>query len=213
MTNPETAQVIEGNNFEPSNYERPEGKAMPDQLTDEEIDKWWPIYDEPFQLLNEENPCRQSFNYEEFCEAMKSDTMAKLAYVADGEIASMVLLSNDFSHFPWLSEKFFQKKYPEEFDSGRIHYFVSFLTDPDMQQQGYGEKVLEFVTELFALEEENQIITFDCCDANSSWMPAMIAAIPESTGLGELSFENLGRQNYFAGRLMLNQFAQTTQEV
>jgi hypothetical protein len=67
--------------------------------------------------------------------------------------------------------------------------------------------VLEFVTELFALEDKEQIITFDCCDANAEWMPDMIAAIPTSTGMGELSFEDLGSQHYFAGRLVLDKVA------
>lgn len=185
-------------------FGRPDGKVVLDALTDAEIEKWWPLYDEPFKRLNQKNPCRQSFNQEEFAEAMKSPTMAKLAYIEGGEIVSMALLSNDFAHFPWLSQEFFKHKYPEEFDDGRINYFVSFLTDPELQNQNFGKKVLEFVTELFALEDKEQIITFDCCAENAEWMPDMIAAIPEATELGQLSFEDVGTQHYFAGRLVIN---------
>lgn len=65
-----------------------EGKTIIDTLPPEEVERWWQIYDSQFQELNRTNPCRQSFNREEFEGAIASPTMAKLAYVEDGEITA-----------------------------------------------------------------------------------------------------------------------------
>lgn len=183
---------------------RLDGKTVIETLTPDEIDFWWPIYNEQFEELNRENPCRQSFNRDEFEKAMVSPTMAKLAYVEGGEIVSMCLLSNDLDHFPWLSQEFYKDKYPDFFENDNIHYFVSLLTRQDKRNQSYAREVLELVTELYRLDDQNVIITFDCCAENAQWMPDMIAAIPDSMGQGSLGFEEVGTQHYFAGKLKLN---------
>lgn len=181
-----------------------DGKVIIDALTPEEIDFWWPVYDEPFNEINRTNPCRQSFTKEEFAEAMVSPTMAKLAYVENGEIISMCLLSNDFKHFPWLSQEFYKAQYPDEFESEDIYYFVSLLTNPEKQGQLHATKVVDFITELYALDENEAIVTFDCCPANKKSLPGMISWAVRNTGLGTLELPEIGTQHYFAGKLALN---------
>lgn len=180
-----------------------DGKVLIDALTPEEIEYWWPLYDEPFQELNRTNPCRQSFTHEEFADAMTSPTMTKLAYVEEGEIIAMCLLSNDFNHFPWMSKEFYKERYPEKFEKGQVYYFVSLLTDPEKQGQLYGTKVVDFITELYALDNNEAIITFDCCPANKRKLPGMISWAVDNTGLGSLELEEVGTQHYFAGPLKL----------
>lgn len=185
-----------------------EGKIVIDKLTPEEIDYWWPIYDEPFRELNRENPCRQSFNREEFEEAMTSPTMAKLAYVKDGEVISMSLLSNDFGHFPWMSQEFYKNKYPELYENKQVYYFVSLLTRPEYQNSMYGVRVVKFITELFALDDNEALVTFDCCPANAEMLPSMINWAVDRTGLGQIEFDEVGTQHYFAGQLILKKEAE-----
>ncbi len=183
---------------------RPEGKVIIDALTSAEVEEWWPIYNEPFVELNRTNPCRQNFNREEFEEAMHSPTMTKLAYIENGEIMAMCLLSNDFDHFPWMSKDFYRDQYPEKFDQGDVYYFVSLLARNDKRGMLYGSRVVKFITELFALDEKEAIITFDCCDDNSPGLANMIEFVVEKTEMGTLKLGEIGTQHYFAGQLKLN---------
>lgn len=181
-----------------------DGKVIIDAFSEAEIEFWWPVYDEPFKEINRKFPCRQSFTKEEFADAMVSPTMAKLAYVEEGEIISMCLLSNDFEHFPWMSKDFYADKYPEEYENEQVYYFVSLLTNPEKQGQLNAVKVVDFITELYELDGNEAVITFDCCPDNVKSLPGMISWAVDNTGIGELQLDEIGTQHYFAGKLALN---------
>jgi len=172
------------------------------QQADKEI--WWSIYDAQFSEANKSNPCRQSFYKDEFLDALDNENMMKLAYVKDGEVVTLCLLSNDLGYFPWLSRDYYEERLPKEMEEGNVLYFVALLTKEDHQHQNHASEVIQLLADLCKLANNEPVVIFDCSNETSAFLPIMIETVVENTGQGTIKFDEIGTQRYYEGRLKLN---------
>lgn len=175
-------------------------------LSPEEIQEWWPIYDEQFREMNRSHPCRQSFNQAEFEDAMVDQSVLKYVYKEDGEISSMCLFGTDLDVFPWLSQDFFQGQYPEAFEENNLLYFMALLTKSDNRGQHHATKLIEYLVDDVknGWGVDEVVISFDCSQTNAEFLPGLVESAIEGTGLADLSLKEQGSQHYYAGKVEFN---------
>lgn len=186
--------------------QRPEGPIILDRLDESEIELWWNMYDNEFLESNKNSPCRQSFYKEEFVDALNSQQMTKLAYIKDGEIASLCLLSNDLDLFPWLSKEYYKNNFPDEYNSGDLLYFVSLLTKEEYRRQDYASEIIELLTDLVTIESKEHRVIFDCTEKNAEFLPLLIEEAIGGTGKAKIKFDKIGTQIYWAGKVSLIEY-------
>jgi hypothetical protein len=97
----------------------------------EEVEHLWQIYDKTFSKVNKRSPCRQSLDHDEFVSKLQNSRVSiyLITSPTTGPVG-LALITNDFSNAPWISREYFSEEYPEEYDSGRIYYFIGIAIDP-----------------------------------------------------------------------------------
>ncbi|MEX0668472.1 MAG: hypothetical protein WD061_01885 [Candidatus Saccharimonadales bacterium] len=167
-----------------------------------EIDEWWSAYDERFRELNLNNPCRQSFNYEEFTEAMQDDTVLKFVYRKEGEIVSMCLFGTDLRVFPWISQEYYEAKYPEAFANDNFLYFMAILTKKGNYERSYASELIKYMVKYWKdRDSQDTVVSFDCSEGNNQFLPKLVAGAINNSGVGSVELEHQGSQHYYAGKM------------
>lgn len=101
-----------------------------------ETDQAWALYQPAMLLLERETPFPQCYREEEFREAMESVDFLKCVVLdTNGQIRGLLLVAKNIALVPWLSHRYFENKYPEEYANGALFYIVSIVMDP-----AYGEE-------------------------------------------------------------------------
>ena len=76
-----------------------------------------------------------------------------LVYIGD-ELAGVTLLTNVLEKIPWVNAAYFERRYPERFESGKIYYLPAVVIAPEHQDlRRIGAKLLQ--TALATLGEDN----------------------------------------------------------
>lgn len=172
------------------------------ELTPEEIEEWWGVYDAEFEALNKSNPCRQSFNKKEFEEAMQDESVLKFVCREEGEIVSMCIFGTDLRLFPWISEEYYKDQYPESVENGNFLYFMALLTKEEYRRHNHASEMIQYMLhEWEEHDNDDTVISFDCCTDNNSFLPDMVAGAINATGVGRVELEEQGTQHYYAGKV------------
>jgi hypothetical protein len=170
-------------------------------LEDDAIEFWWQLYDESFSEINSVSPCRQSMYRDEFTNAMQSDSVYKIvAYDRDRSVAMIIFgsLSTNADTFGWLSQDFFQIRYPMEYSNDSVLYFVGLFTVRDGRHHGAMAELFSVASTVIKKYHPRASIVFDCCDENNSWLPEVIHSLSrELPGLDVGPMEVTGTQSYY----------------
>ncbi len=166
-------------------------------LSDEEIDEYMGVYREAFDPLDELSPAKQSMTDEEFRDEMTSPTVTKYVVEdAEGRVIALACMTTDTSQVPWLSPKYYQKHFPEQFERQAIYFVGTILTHPERR----GEHVLGSILDQMVIDVATNrgVAAFDCCEYNVEvvGLPEMISAVGER--LCDFERQELDYQRYYA---------------
>lgn len=127
----------------------------------------WKLYKEIFEKLSEDAPVRQMLYFREWMKLMLTSRGKKVVLRDEnGRVVSMGVYGTRLSDFPFLSLKFFEKRFPGYYAQGRLFYFIALLTRPGMQGEGYVADLFEAMTR--AVADVEGIAIFDVCSGNAS---------------------------------------------
>jgi hypothetical protein len=102
-----------------------------DSALKEEI---WNVYEDSFQELNTNHPCRQSLTRSEFDNFMADEDIHKFLVFREGEFVGGSFVTENLCKIPWISAAFYDTKYPEYI--GLRMYAQSFFIKPSNRARG-----------------------------------------------------------------------------
>ncbi len=94
----------------------------------------WTIYRGAFERLNQRTPIHHgAFSVAQFEAILLDPDFTKfLVYVGD-ELVGATLLTNELGKIPWVNAGYFERRYPERYAAGRIHFLPAVVIDPRHQ--------------------------------------------------------------------------------
>jgi hypothetical protein len=159
------------------------------------------IYAEAFEPLKAKAPARQWLTDDEFMHEMADPSVLKfVARASDGEeIVALALMSTDLSTVPWISEPYFQARFPEHFSRDAIYYLGALLVRPERQGGPWAKQVMDHL--FYYVAERRGIGCFDCCGFNVDRvaLPDLVARVGHR--MVHLDLQVLDRQTYYAAVL------------
>lgn len=167
------------------------------------------IYRAAFAPLMTKSPARQWLTDEEFLHEMQDPKVLK--FVAYGspasrlsgttgdsdEIVAMATLSSDLSTMPWISEPYFEQRFPDHYARKAIFYFGCLLVRPDRQGGPWAKYLLEHL--ICFVGDHNGIAAFDCCGFNVDTVALPDLIERACRPLIHVDMQELDRQTYYAG--------------
>lgn len=163
----------------------------------DEIEIFLKLYREAFAPLEELSPLRQSMTDEEFRQEMIHESVIKLVAWDDaGKPAAILCMTNDFDRIPWLSPRYYAKKFPDHFAREAIYFFGSLLVHPARRGEHFLGELLKEAVRIVAVD--SAIAAYDCCKYNVevTKLPDIIAAVGEE--ICHFRREMIDYQNFYA---------------
>jgi hypothetical protein len=94
------------------------------------IGRLWALYARSYARTARETPTHEMLDREEFREQLGSAVNRLWVVWEDAMPVAMALVSTDVRSTRWLSESFFEARYPERYRAGEVHYIVWVTVDP-----------------------------------------------------------------------------------
>lgn len=163
-----------------------DGASVVDVIEGEEAERLWQLYSVPFDKLTAEHPISGGFDREGFLEIMRSPDVVKVVNRVDGKISTLMTFVTSFEHATWLNEDWYREHYDEYIDSDNLWIFPGIVTDENMRGQNYSAEVVKLAMAVTAKRGSDILITFECTEISSKYVPAIVKAGIESTGLGKV---------------------------
>src|SRR3989344_2785745 len=83
------------------------------EISDEEVDRLWNLYEAAFKRIASHNPCRQYYHERDFKEALRNPEYSLIIAYDSGAPVFFCMLTQNFGVIPWIAPEFFDKHYPE----------------------------------------------------------------------------------------------------
>ena len=112
-------------------------------LTDNDAENMWRMYDAAFIAKRTENPCRQYFRNGDFMDAMKDPEVVKIIGTADGEVTFFCLLTRNFDRIPWIEEAYYAHHWPQFV--GHMIYIPAIFVPLSLQGMGYFRPLMDAI--------------------------------------------------------------------
>jgi hypothetical protein len=144
----------------------PTGVFARETMTTEEAEQWWPIYQQRFDRLNRESPCRQGMSKKEFMEAMADPTIIKSILIEKNQPQALAMAGpNDAS---WLNPEFFKANWRFALDDHlkKIVLFPGIFVDKNVTDMRPALQTIRLLLELMYEAHGSAMVVFDTCDAN-----------------------------------------------
>ena len=185
--------------------EKPDPNNGPDLIAvieGEEADEIWRLYKNPFEELGINDPIFAGFDEETLKEILKDPNTAKIINRVDGKISTLLMFVDDFSKVPWFDPEKYKEKYPEYFDTKNILVFPGIVTDEDMRGMNYAQSTIDFALKLYAERGSNAIITFECTQISSTYIPELVSGVINNSGIATIEGveKPVGSIEYFGVR-------------
>ena len=58
---------------------------------------------------------------------------------------ALALITNNLKNSPWISEEYFESKFPDHFSKGLIYYFMGLAIHDDYKRQGHSLNLIEMI--------------------------------------------------------------------
>ncbi|OGY22899.1 MAG: hypothetical protein A2172_03090 [Candidatus Woykebacteria bacterium RBG_13_40_15] len=114
-----------------------------DDFSEEEIEHLWEMYDEAFKAKRTENPCRQYYRHNDFCDAMKHPDFVRLIGTDRGEVRFFCLLTRQFELIPWIEPAYYECHYPQFV--GHMIYIPVIFVPINLKGAGYFRPLVEAI--------------------------------------------------------------------
>lgn len=136
------------------------------------------LYRAAFDPLVPLAAARQSLTDDEFREEMVDPSVLKyVGWDDSGAPVALVMIATDLTRVPWISPEFWERRYPDHYRRGAIHYYGALLVSPQVRGGPWAVRMLTEATRFTA--GLPGIAAFDCCRYNVDevHLPELIASI------------------------------------
>lgn len=186
-----------------------DGVASIEVVPDRYHDLLWSLYQETFTEIQEETPTLQIMHEDDFKRALIDPEITKMFSFSDGQPATMLIYSSikkSPEYFPWNSLPYFEKNFPDDYESDRMYYFVGLFTNPAFQGSGdFMSLVKPLFDDIRTRHPEGAHFIYDCCNANE-WLAEVLyslaeryhASLPENERWSVGALGRLGTQTYYS---------------
>ena len=158
------------------------------QILGEDAEELWRFYDNIFDPLNAESPCRQSLHHSEFLALLESPNFVKLvARNSENTILGLTtfaVLEDEMPLMPWINPQFFKKRWPEFW--GRIIYVPTICVPLNAQSVGTGQGIMTSILE-YMREHNIHLIGFDHSMGRIPYLPDLIMKVTKGKPIGQFS--------------------------
>ena len=180
-------------------YDTNNGSSLAKTIVGEEADRIWDIYQKPFEGLGEDDPTLAGFDRDSLMDILQDAEIPKVVHRVDGEITTMMLFLHDFSKVPWFNPNSYARDFSEYYETNNILIFPGIVTDEKRRGNNYASEMIDFVTRLYAYRGSSVLLTFECTEVSATYIPELVAAGIENTGLAKVSGADapIGSTKYF----------------
>ena len=152
-------------------------------------EKLWFLYRRAYQTTAESTVTHEMLDQVEFNDQISESSNRVWVVWDDSLPVAMTLVSTDVRTTRWLSEIYFEKKFPERFKAGQVHYIVWVVVDPGCEP--HSVNILLARQALAAEAAEGALLVFDVPDIHE--LLFRMAQL-----VGEVELLPLSTQRYFA---------------
>jgi hypothetical protein len=163
------------------------GSCVEVELSDEDADRVWKIYEKPFERLSKGNPVLAGFDEHGLKAMLKDPSITKLVSRQDGVITTVAVSAQDFEKYPWFNTDYFKRNYPEYFKTGNIFLFPGIVTDENIKSRALSMPLLNLATTLAARRGTNALVSFECTELSTRYIPRLTALAVRRSGVGEVT--------------------------
>lgn len=176
------------------------GAAVQETITGEEAGKIWEIYKDPFSELGKDDPTHAGFDRTALLDILADPDVTKIVYRVNGEVTTLCIFLHDFEKAPWFNGDFYERNFSEYYKSGNILMFPGIVSDEAKRGNSYATELINLATKLAAKRKTNLLITFECTEISSQYIPRLVTAAINHSGDAEVEgiAEPITRINYYA---------------
>lgn len=168
------------------NRDENNGVTIERSLTGDDAERLWQIYQKPFDDLSENDPTYAGFTKSDLLGILENPDIAKIVNRIDGTITTLCFFVQDFKLAPWFNWRYYQKKYPEYATTDNIFMFPGIVSDENMRGNNYSLDVIDFTTKLFAKRDTNFLVTFECTEISTQYIPEIVKSAVEHSGVAKI---------------------------
>jgi len=176
------------------------GVAIQESITGEEAEEIWKIYDNPFSELGKDDPTHAGFDREALLDILADPDVTKIVNRVNGEVTTLCIFLHNFEKAPWFNGELYERDFPEYFKSGNILMFPGIVSDESKRGNNYAADVIDLAAKVTAKRKTCLLITFECTEISSQYIPDLVTAAINRSGNAEIDeiTEPISRINYYA---------------
>lgn len=169
-------------------------------IDDKEAEQIWDVYEKPFEGLGKDDPTLAGFDKDTLLEILKDPSITKIVNRADGQITTLMIFLQDFEKAPWFNKHKYAQNYSRYYETGNVLIFPGIVTDESKRGNDYATNVIDFTSELLARRGSDFLITFECTEESTTYIPKLVQGALEHAGyLSVNGLESpIGQIEYFA---------------
>lgn len=152
-------------------------------ITGDEANRIWDLYEEPFEKLGVDDPTHAGFDREMLLGILADENVCKVVNRVNGELTTLMIFAQNLESTPWFNSSCYQAAYPSFFEGKQIFTFPSIVTDENLQGKLYAKNVIDLFTRLVAGSGRNALITFECTEISTTYIPKLVKRYVDATGV------------------------------
>jgi hypothetical protein len=149
----------------------------------DDADNFWELYKKPFDELGKNDPTKAGFDEVQLKDLLSNPDVIKVVNKLDGEITTLLLVIDNLKQVPWFSEDYFKEKYPEQYEDKNILISPGIVSDEDKRGNNYAVDVLDFLSRVYARRGANVILSFECTQISTQYIPKIVKIALEKSGM------------------------------
>jgi hypothetical protein len=161
------------------------------------IAEFWSMYQTAFAPLARVAATKQTMTEVEFRSLMAEETVLKfVGWDRNGDPAAMLILATDLRHVSWISQEFYESRYPEQAARKAIFYVVAALVRPTARGSLWFRAVL--LESIKYAASRRGVGCIDCCQHNveNVQIPRIVDRL--SASVAEVEPQEIDTQSYYA---------------
>ncbi len=170
-------------------YERDarNGPSLVASIEGDEAEHVWSFYEKPFEGLGENDPTLAGFDKEALIDILKDRDIAKVVNRVDGEITTLMIFLQDINKAPWFNKSAFEREYEEYYATNNIFIFPGIVSDESRRGNRYSADVVDFSIKLAAKRGADLLITFECTEVSTTYIPDIVTDTINASGVATVS--------------------------
>lgn len=164
-----------------------DGVSVVESIEGQDAERLWEIYENPFDELGINHPTLAGFDKKTFQEILKDPAVTKIVNKVDGKISTLCIFVQDFDQCPWFNASYYRDNYPEYFETSNIFIFPGIVSDENMRGNNYASDVIKLAIELFSKRDTYGILTFECTEISSQYVPKIVKSSFEAGGMAKVN--------------------------